>query len=253
MRDLVYPPVTLVARGVFRALGLRITVRGGHNVPLSSGAVIASNHVSYLDFALLGYGVLPSRRYVRFMAKESVFRHRVSGPLMRSMHHIPVDRAAGSGAFKLALDAVRGGELIGVFPEATISRSFLLKEFKPGAVRLAQAGEVPLVPAVVWGGQRVYTKGHPKHLRGRGRAITVAFGEPMSVPRGQDPVEAGEALLARMAALLDDVQRTFPDQPSGPDDLWWLPASLGGTAPTPEEAAKLDAGDRARREGRDSS
>jgi 1-acyl-sn-glycerol-3-phosphate acyltransferase len=244
VRDLVYPPVITVARGLFTALGLRFTVEGGEHVPRTGGAVIASNHVSYLDFALLGYGALPAGRYIRFMAKESVFRHRVSGPLMRGMHHIPVDRAAGSGAFREALGALKGGEVVGVFPEATISRSFLLKEFKPGAVKLAQAGGVPLVPAVVWGGQRIFTKGRPKDFRSRGKAITIAFGEPIPVGRGRPVAAATDDLIARMTSLLDRVQRSYPDSPSGPSESWWLPVSLGGTAPTPEEAAALDAADR---------
>ena len=152
MTDLVYPPVIGVARGLFAALGLKFTVEGVEHLPRAGGAVVASNHVSYLDFAFLGYGALPAKRYIRFMAKDAVFHHKVSGPLMRGMHHIPVDRTAGSAAFKEALTALRNGELVGVFPEATISRSFMLKDFKPGAVRMAAAAGVPLIPAVVWGG-----------------------------------------------------------------------------------------------------
>ena len=250
MRDLVYPPVILVARGLFGALGLRFTIEGSDHVPRIGGAVIACNHVSYLDFALLGYGAVPARRYIRFMAKESVFRHRLSGPLMRGMHHIPVDRAAGSGAFKEALGALKSGELVGVFPEATISRSFLLKDFRPGAVKLAQAAGVPLVPAVVWGGQRIFTKGRPKDFRGRGKAITVAFGEPLTVRKGVPAAAVTEELISRMSALCDAVQHSYPDSPSGPGDTWWLPAVMGGTAPTPEEAAALDAQDRSLREER---
>ncbi|MFZ0159633.1 MAG: lysophospholipid acyltransferase family protein [Kineosporiaceae bacterium] len=251
MTDLVYPPVITVARGVFATLGLRFTIEGAEHIPRSGGAVIASNHVSYLDFTFLGYGALPAKRYIRFMAKEAVFRHRISGPLMRGMKHIAVDRSAGSAAFKHALGALKNGELVGVFPEATISRTFMLKDFKPGAVRLAAGAGVPLVPAIVWGGQRIFTKGRPKDFRGRGKAITVAFGEPITVRRGGDPQAATDELIATMAALLDRVQHTYPQTPSGPEDRWWLPASLGGTAPTPEEAAELDAADRARREGRE--
>ncbi len=248
MSDLVYPPVITVARGLFTALGMKFTIEGTEHIPRSGGAVIASNHVSYLDFTFLGYGALPAKRYIRFMAKEAVFRHRVSGPLMRGMKHIAVDRAAGSAAFKEALGALKDGELVGVFPEATISRSFMLKDFKPGAVRLAAGAGVPLVPAIVWGGQRIFTKGRPKDFRGRGKAITVAFGEPIAVPKGHAQAATDE-LVATMASMLDRVQHAYPQSPSGPEDLWWLPAALGGTAPTPEEAAALDAGDRARREG----
>lgn len=241
MKDRVYPPVILGFKGVFRALGLRIAVEGAEHVPTTGGAVLASNHVSYLDFTFVGWGAQPSGRLVRFMCKDAAFRHRVSGPLMRGMHHIPVDREAGSQAFRDALRALRGGEVVGIFPEATISRSFMLKDFKPGAVRLAQAAGVPLIPTVVWGSQRIYTKSRPISLRPRGKAITVAFAEPLAVGRRDDQEVAAAELHRRLTELLDRVQRTYPDSPSGPQDRWWLPKALGGTAPTPQEAAAMDA------------
>jgi 1-acyl-sn-glycerol-3-phosphate acyltransferase len=240
VRDLVYPPVILAARGLFAGLGLRFHVQGAHHVPRRGGAVLASNHVSYLDFAFVGYGTREVGRLVRFMAKESVFRHPVSGPLMRGMHHIPVDRAAGSAAFREALAALKAGELVGVFPEATISRSFELKEFKPGAIRMAQAAGVPLIPTVTWGGQRIYTKGRPRDFRGRGKVIVVAFGEPLTPQRRDDGELVAAELHSRMDALLHQVRRSYSQQPAGDADRWWLPASMGGTAPTPEEAAALD-------------
>ena len=250
MTDLVYPPVIGVARGLFAALGLKFTVEGVEHLPRTGGAVVASNHVSYLDFAFLGYGALPAKRYIRFMAKDAVFHHKVSGPLMRGMHHIPVDRSAGSGAFREALGALKAGEVVGVFPEATISRSFLLKDFKPGAVRLASGAGVPLIPAVVWGGQRIFTKGRPKDFTGRGKAISLAFGEPITVGKGAGVEAATEQLIATMAAMLDRVQHAYPQQPSGPEDRWWLPVSMGGTAPTPEAAAAMDAAEAAERAAR---
>jgi len=248
--ELVYPPVIAVARGLFAAMGLRFTIEGAEHLPRRGGAVIASNHVSYLDFAFLGYAALPAGRKIRFMAKDAVFRNPIAGPLMRGMHHIPVDRTAGSAAFKQALTALRDGELVGVFPEATISRSFMLKDFKPGAVRMAAGAGVPIIPAIVWGGQRIFTKGRPKDFRGRGKAITVAFGEPISVaPGGEGAATATPELIAAMSALLDRVQHSYPQAPSGPQDRWWLPVALGGDAPTPEEAAALDAEDRVKRGG----
>src|SRR3990170_8054847 len=98
------------------------------------------------------------------MAKDEVFTHRLSGPLMRGMHHIPVDRDAGAGSYRNAVEALREGEIVGVFPEATISRSFELKDFKAGAVRMAAEAGVPVLPTVIWGSQRVWTKGHQKRL-----------------------------------------------------------------------------------------
>src|SRR5512142_942593 len=124
MSELVYPPVIALARALFRILDLRISVDGAEHIPRTGGAVLACNHVSYLDFIFCGYGALPSRRLVRFMAKKAVFEHRISGPLMRGMHHIPVDRDAGLASYKQALQALKDGEVVGVFPEATISRSF---------------------------------------------------------------------------------------------------------------------------------
>ena len=243
MKDRVYPAVIFGFRVVFRAMGLRIAVEGAENVPAQGGAILASNHVGYLDFTFVGWGVRSRHRLVRFMAKESVFRHRVSGPLMRGMHHIAVDRAAGSQAFREAMAMLKAGEVVGIFPEATISRSVLLKDFTPGAVRMAQAAGVPLVPTVVWGSQRIYTKGRPTDFRGRGKAITIAYGEPLTPGRRGDPVQVEAELRRRMGELLAKAQREYPDAPSGPDDRWWLPSSLGGTAPTPEAAAAMDAGE----------
>ena len=80
MSDLVYPPVIALAKTWFRAVDLRITVTGAEHVPRSGGAVLVSNHISYLDFIFCGFGALPSRRLVRFLAKKSVFDHRISGP-----------------------------------------------------------------------------------------------------------------------------------------------------------------------------
>ena len=243
MRDLVYPPVTVLARGVFRVLGLTFAFEGLENIPASGGVVLSSNHVSYLDFAFLGLGTFKRGRLTRFMAKESVFRHPVSGPLMRGMHHIPVNREAGSQAFRDGVAMLKAGEILGVFPEATISRSLMLKELKPGSARMAQATGTPILPAAVWGGQRIYTKGRPKDFKGRGKTISVAYGVPMYPAKRDKPADVMAELERRMTELLDGVQKNYPDQPAGPDDRWWLPACLGGTAPTPQEAAELDAAD----------
>lgn len=96
------------------------------------------------------------------MAKQEIFAHWLAGPLMRGMHHISVDRSAGSASFVAAMRALRAGEIVGIFPEATISKSFEIKELKSGAVRLAIGAGVPIIPTIVWGSQRIITKGVPK-------------------------------------------------------------------------------------------
>jgi 1-acyl-sn-glycerol-3-phosphate acyltransferase len=236
----VYPPVIAFAHVVFRVLDTRIRIVGGEHIPRSGPAVLACNHVSYLDFIFAGWGARPSDRLVRFMAKEAVFNHRIGGPLMRGMKHIPVDRDAGSSSYREALARLRDGEIVGVFPEATISRSFTIKEIKSGAVRMALATGSPLIPVAVWGAHRLWTKGRPRRLTQRHIPILVYVGEPMHPRRGDDPVAAAEELRRRMQELLDAAQRDYPVTPSGPDDRWWLPAHLGGTAPEPAEALRLD-------------
>src|SRR5215213_1493653 len=238
-RDRPYRGVIRLALIVFRLFRFRFDVRGQEHVPASGGAIICSNHVSFLDFTFLGLAALPQHRMVRFMAKASVFRHRFSGPFMRAMQHIPVDRQAGVAAFDLAVRALKDGEVVGVFPEATISTSFTVKDLKAGAARMAVEAGVPIIPAAVWGGHRVATKGHKVDLR-RDVAVTVLLGEPILPEAGEKPQALLRRTRAAMEALLDEAQRTYPQQPAGPDDRWWLPAHLGGTAPTPEEAAATD-------------
>ncbi|MFC6088649.1 lysophospholipid acyltransferase family protein [Saccharothrix lopnurensis] len=231
MPDRVYPPVIAACKLMFRVLDLRITRDGTDHVPTTGGAVMASNHVSYLDFIFAGFGALPAKRLVRFMAKHEVFENRISGPLMRGMHHIPVDRSAGQASYQQALAALRAGEIVGIFPEATISRSFTVKDVKSGAVRLAAEAGVPLLPTALWGTQRLWTKGKPKNLTQRHVPVTIVVGAPI------EPT-TDEALRTRVRELLDEAQRRYPESGEG---QWWQPAHLGGTAPTPEEAARLDA------------
>ncbi|TDO58036.1 1-acyl-sn-glycerol-3-phosphate acyltransferase [Kribbella sp. VKM Ac-2571] len=243
MRDLVYPPVVAFAKTAFKVLDLKIRLTGAENVPRTGGALIALNHISYVDFILGGYGALPAKRLVRFMAKEVLFRNRYSGPLMRGMHHIPVDRDAGAASYQHALDHLAAGEVVGVFPEATISRSFELKEFKSGTVRMAAEAGVPVLPMILWGTQRMFTKDHPRDFT-RHRPISISIGAPITVTRDDDPAEATAHLRSTMAGMLDETIRAYPEQPAG---AWWLPAAYGGSAPTPEEAQRLDAEELARR------
>ena len=237
MADGAYRCVAHAAVGLFRALDLRIDVVGAEHIPATGGGVVVLNHTGYLDFALAALPFWRERgRLVRFMAKQEVFTHRVLGPLMRAMHHIPVDRAAGAAAFRLAVEALRAGELVGIFPEATISRSFCLKEFKSGATRMARAAGVPLIPVTLWGSQRVWTKDRKPTIRAaRHIPISITIGAPLRPERGP---AADAALVEVMNGLLDETRARYPDGPG--DDPWWVPAHLGGTAPTPERAAELD-------------
>ncbi|MBB4737339.1 1-acyl-sn-glycerol-3-phosphate acyltransferase [Actinoplanes octamycinicus] len=237
--ELVYPPVVALAKTMFRVLDLKIEVEGGEHIPTTGGAVLASNHSSYLDFIFCGLGAQPAKRLVRFMAKKSVFDHKISGPLMRGMRHIPVDRKAGTGAFREATTALERGEVVGVFPEATISESFTVKELKTGAARMAQEAGVPLIPMAVWGPHRLWTKGRKKELTKRHVPVLIKIGEAIPLPEGATPEAITATLKLRLSSLLDAVQRAYPEKPANDDDRWWLPAHLGGTAPLPRPAAAV--------------
>jgi 1-acyl-sn-glycerol-3-phosphate acyltransferase len=240
MAELVYPPVIGVARTMFKALDLRFDIKGTEHVPRRGGAVLVSNHIGYLDFVFCGVTALPAKRLVRFMAKESVFRHKISGPLMRAMKHIPVDRSRGEQAYEHALGALRSGEIVGVFPEATISPSFTLKNFKSGAARMAQEAGVPLLPMALWGTQRLWTKGRPRSLGRNHIPITMRVGEPMAADPAETALRITERVRGRVQELLEAAQRAYPVRPKGSDDTWWIPAHLGGTAPAPKDAAARD-------------
>lgn len=230
MADLVYPPVVVALKSFWKYLDLKFDFKGEEFVPRKGGAILAMNHISYLDFALVGTAALPAKRYVRFMAKKEIFNNKLAGPLMRGMHHISVDRSNGSASFVTALRALRGGEIIGIFPEGTISVSFEIKELKSGAVRLAMGAGVPVIPTIIWGSQRIWTKKVKRNLRRNSVPISVTFGEPIFFDKNSDVEEGEKALKAKMEEMLRDVQEKYPDSHEGQR---WAPVRLGGTAPAP--------------------
>jgi len=244
MRDVTYPPIIVTAKTAFRLLGQRFQMTGTEHVPREGGVLLAFNHISYVDFIYGGFAANPSGRLVRFMSKRELFDHRWVGPLMRSLHHIEVDRGAGTRSLEIAQEYLEAGEAVGIFPEATISRAMELKEFKTGAVRIAAAAGVPIVPVILWGTQRLKTKDHPQDFS-RGKTISITVGEPRHYD-GTDPAADTADLHTTMSAMLDDAIARYPadEQPPG---SWWLPARHGGSAPTLEQAARLDEEEKAER------
>lgn len=243
----VYGSAIAATRLLWRLQGLKFNVTGIDHLPTTGGAVIAINHTSYFDFTFAGLPAYEQGlgRKVRFMAKQEVFDHRITGPLMRGMRHIPVDRSSGAPSFDAAVQVLKGGELVGVYPEATISRSFELKEFKSGAARMAIAADVPIIPHIVWGAQRIWTKDHPKKMWRPKVPISVAVGEPIQPTLA--PTELTALLRSRMQHLLEQVQDSYGPHPPGE---FWVPHRLGGGAPTLAEAAELDAAELAERAAR---
>jgi 1-acyl-sn-glycerol-3-phosphate acyltransferase len=234
-----YRVVQKLVAAFFRLLGLRITVHGAEHLPTVGPAVIASNHIGFLDFTFIGYAARERGRLVRFMSKLSTFESRWSGRLMRAMRHVPVDRWSGAIAYRRARRLLDEGEVVGVFPEATISRSWLVKGLKPGAAGLAISRSAPLVPAVVWGSHRIMTVDGHRSLR-RGTSVTVLLGEPLYPAAGETIAGLTERLRTTVVELLDQAIDTYPDAPASDADRWWLPGDRGGTAPPPDVAAALD-------------
>jgi 1-acyl-sn-glycerol-3-phosphate acyltransferase len=248
--ELVYRPVIGVALGLFKLMAWDVRTFGAANIPASGPAVLASNHVGYLDFVFLGAAAHERRRLVRFMAKKEVFDHKISGPLMRGMRHIPVDRFIDrKKAIELGVGALEQGEIVGMFPEGTISPSFVPREGKAGAAVMAIQSGAPLIPCAVWGSQRILTKGRPKNLERR-VAIDVHIGTPLDYEPDDDSGVVTKRLMAEIGDLVDHAQRGYPQEPRSPADAWWLPAHLGGTAPTPEAADAAAAQVKAEREAR---
>ena len=241
---MLYRFAMFVCHTLFSFLRVRRTVDGAAHIPDDGGAVIAMTHFGYLEFALVAYTIWRhDRRRVRFLATSSAFRNPIVGGLLLRLGQIPVDRRAGAAAYEAAVSALQSGSLVGVFPEAGIDPSFTVRPLKTGAVRLASEAAVPLIPVALWGGQRLLTREHKVRFGERfGIPVLIEFGPEL--PLAGERHEVSAALRASMQALVASLQAAYPVSGTG---QWWQPRHLGGTAPTPEKAAELDAAVVARR------
>ena len=89
---------------------------GTEHVPRTGGVLLAVNHIGYVDFVYGGLAANPSGRQVRFMAKRELFDHKLAGPLMRSLHHIEVDRGAGVASYRRRVEYLRPARWSGSSP-----------------------------------------------------------------------------------------------------------------------------------------
>jgi 1-acyl-sn-glycerol-3-phosphate acyltransferase len=241
MAEPVFRALEIAVTSAVRMVGPRISYYGLQNIPDVGGAVIAINHTSYIDWMPAAIAVYRRHRRLRFMIKREMEDVKIVGFLMRGASMIPVDRSAGSGAYAAAVDRLREGELVGVYPEATISRSFELKEFKTGAARMAREAQVPIIPMIVWGAHRMWTKDHQRKLLRNRVPITLITGEPLRATDSVDQTSA--ALREAMTELLQRAQLGY----SHPPGEYWVPRRLGGAAPTLPEARLLDEAELAER------
>lgn len=195
-------PLYLTAGTLYTLLGAakRQRVTGREKVP-QGGFVLAANHLSNIDPFTVGWCLWP-RRQVWYMAKAELF-NRWLAPAMRAIATFPVRRGEPDAeALRTALDLLRRGEIVGMFPEGTRRKKGLRKKFAPephtGTARIALMAGVPLVPVGVTGTDRLFSTGR----------ISVAFGSPIplddlaGMPRKRAAEIATERLMAAIEQLV---------------------------------------------------
>lgn len=141
----------IVVPQVVAANKTTISYRGLEHIPEQGGALIVVNHTSYVDWLPASLAALQRKRRLRFMIKAEMQDVPAVNYVIKHVKLIPVDREHGADAYAEAVYRLRTGELVGLHPEATISRSLELRPFKTGAARMALEAAVPIIPMIVWG------------------------------------------------------------------------------------------------------
>lgn len=192
----------------FLWLGLKIwnhyRAIGAGNVPAEGGVIIASNHASFLDPPLAGCAL--ARRYVRFLARDSLFQNTLGQWWARSVGVVFIDRNRGDlAAFKTALALLENGGALCLFPEGTRSPDGKLQPPKAGIGFLIMKAQVPVVPVYIDGNFAAFPKGAGWIKPAK---ITVHYGRPLGpeefqrLGSGKDVYQkAAELVMAKIAAL----------------------------------------------------
>ncbi len=225
-------PVYSVAKGVFwpwLRWGLRWTIEGADNIPTSGPVVLASNHVSYLDPLTLAYVADIRGRHVRYLAKAELFEKPVLGSLLRGAHQIPVrrGRSDAADALQIAVDALHGGECVGVFPEGTISQDLEPMVAKSGTARLARRAGVPITPVGLWGTHRILTKGRRPHWQW-GIEQTAVIGAPILLGPNEHVKETTDRLMAAIVDCVARARELYPARDAGEIPWWWRDPETAG-------------------------
>jgi 1-acyl-sn-glycerol-3-phosphate acyltransferase len=159
---------------VFFTLYFRYRAEGLENVPRTGAVLFASNHASFLDPPLIGSS-LP--RYINYLARESLFRFKPFGWILRRVHAVPVDRDGGGAAgLKTVLDRLNSGEPIILFPEGTRTKDGKLQPARSGIGLAVIKTSAPVVPVRVIGSFEALNRFHSWP---RPRKIVIRFGKPL--------------------------------------------------------------------------
>jgi 1-acyl-sn-glycerol-3-phosphate acyltransferase len=205
---------------VLRPLLMSLTKRdwrGGDNIPSDGGCVLVVNHVSEFDPVPYGHFVYDHGRLPRFLGKAEVFAVPVLGGILRSAGQIPVYRksADAAKAFSAAVDAVRRGEAVVVYPEGTISRDPGLWPMvgKTGAARIAMTTGCPVIPCAQWGPQDILAPyARRPHVFPR-KVMHMTAGPPVDLSdlvadgiTNESLHVATARIMAAITALLEDIR-----------------------------------------------
>ncbi|HSO17228.1 MAG TPA: lysophospholipid acyltransferase family protein [Arthrobacter sp.] len=214
-----------------------------------TGAVVAITHFGYLDFAFAELLLWRhARAQMRFLVTQGAADHWFAGPAISAAGHVVVGYESGAHAYDAAVQKLRAGEYIAILPEAGVSRSFRVRECRTGAVRMAAEAGVPVIPVSVWGAHRLMTRRHGFSPARAWRApVRIHVGEPVAVDPSQDAAAATDALRAILQTGIDACIADFPLKAA--PGAWWMPAELGGGAPSEEERQRLDEAEGPRRAG----
>lgn len=179
-KEYMYRFIKATVVPVLRFQDAKFYVHGLEHVPADGPAIVAGNHIGYYDFITGALpGLLRGRRPTRYMAKKELFDHWLLGPVSRAVGHVEVDRSLGAGSIDEAVKRLKEGELIGIFPEGTLSSSLELEEFKTGAARIAQASGAPLIPTATWGTQKFWVKSGRKEMGRAHLPVVTHIGPPV--------------------------------------------------------------------------
>ena len=156
--------------GLISRLLFGFTVYGSERLPRTGGVIIACNHISEMDPPVLGFAI---PRPIAFMAKTELFRSRTGNFIFKELNTIPVNRTGvDTNAIRSAVDYLRNGVAVVIFPEGTRSRDSRLLPGKAGISLIASASKAPILPAFIWGTD------HPRKAMLRtGNPFSIHFGK----------------------------------------------------------------------------
>lgn len=186
----------------------RLDFAGQDRIPRAGGVIVAVNHVSYSDPFHVALFVHDAKRRPRFMAKASLFRLPFAKWVLRGAKQIPVFResADATHALSAAVDAVRAGECVMIYPEGTVTRdpAYWPMSAKTGVARVALATGAPVIPVAQWGAQHVLGRDQKPHLFPR-KLIRIKAGPPVDLSAYEGKPLTAELLREVTNAVMRDI------------------------------------------------